>query len=117
MPIQTIDATGGEITSTRAFEASDRLYVAGSMRKGGVYHKPAAAHVDVQLLDAGGNILAEDQDDIDSAHPRTAHGRSGRSSYVASFPLEVARQAVSIRVSYHPESHASVPSTGAAPRQ
>jgi hypothetical protein len=113
LPIETLDATGGEIASARAFETSDRLYVAGSMRKHAGYHALSPAHVDVQLLDAQGRVLAEQQDDIDLAHPRTASGRIGKSDYVASFPLELARQAASIRVSYHLKSH-PVRSTGAS---
>jgi hypothetical protein len=105
LPIETLHATGGEIASARAFETSDRLYVAGSMRKRIGYHALSTAHVDVQLLDAQGRVLAEKQDDIDHAHPRTASGRIGNSTYVASFPLELARQAASIRVSYHLKSH------------
>lgn len=119
LPIKTLDATGGEIASTRAFETSDRLYVAGSMRRSIGHRPPAGAHVDIQLLDKNGHILAEKQDEIDSpAHPRTAGGRSHRyrSSYVASFPLDLARQAASIRVSYHPKSHTASRSTGAFQR-
>jgi len=115
LPIETLNATGGEIANTRAFETSDRLYVAGSMKKRIGYHALSSAHVDVQLLDAQGRVLAGKQDDIDHAHPRTARGRIGRSTYVASFPLELARQAASIRVSYHLKPH-PVRSTGASSR-
>jgi hypothetical protein len=117
--IKTLDAIGGEIVSTRAFETTNRLYVAGSMRRSIGLRAPLGAHVDIQLLDKNGHILAEKQDEIDSpAHPRAAGGRSHRhrSSYVASFPLDLARQAASIRVSYHPEQHAASRSTGASQR-
>lgn len=116
LPIKTLDATGGQIASTRAFETSDRLYVAGSMRRSSGHQPPLAAHVDIQLVDEGGRILAEKQDDIDSSgHPRTASGRSRASSYVASFPLDLARQAGSIRVSYHLAQHADSPATEEVP--
>ncbi len=119
LPIETLDATGGKIASTRAFETSDRLYVAGSMRRSIGHRPPVGAHVDIQLLDKNGNVLAEKQDEINShVHPRAAGGLNHRlkSSYVASFPLDLARQAASIRVSYHPKSHAVSRSTGAFQR-
>lgn len=102
LPIETVDATGGEIASTRAFETASKLYVAGTMRKGIGHHLHASAHVKVQLLDGAGTILAEEQDGIDPVHPRRAQARGHRYSYVASFPIETARQAAKIRVTYHP---------------
>jgi hypothetical protein len=116
LPIEISDATGGKIASTRAFETKDRLYVAGSMRRSIGHQPPLAAHVDIQLLDESGRILAEKQDDIDSSgHPRTAGGRSRASSYVASFPLDLARRASSIRVTYHLEQHADSPALKEVP--
>jgi hypothetical protein len=116
LPIEISDATGGKFASTRAFETSDRLYVAGSMRRSIGHQPPVAAHVDIKLLDKNGNVLAEKQDDIDSlGHPRTAQGKSRTSSYVASFPLDLARQASSIRVSYHLEQHTDSPALKEVP--
>jgi len=107
LPIKILNATGGEIPSAHAIETSDRLYVSGSIRRGIGHQPPLSAHVDVQLLDKNSRILAEKQDEIDLIdHPRTARGRSHRSSYVASFPLDLVRQAASIRVIYHPKPHA-----------
>lgn len=107
LPIETINATGGQIVTTRAFETQDRLYVSGSMKKGMGIHIPPAAHVDIRLVDSSGRVLAEKQDDIDPGHPRLSSGRSGRYSYVASFPLSEARQASRVVVQYHMKGHSS----------
>ncbi len=116
LPIEISDATGGKVASTHAFETSDSLYVAGSMRRSIGHQPPLAAHVDIQLLDESGRILAEKQDGIDSSgHPRTPQGRSRASRYVASFPLDLARQASSLRVSYHLERHADSPAPNEMP--
>ena len=100
LPIEAIHSGTGQVMSFRAFETSDRLYVAGTVRG---FINPYT-HVDIQLIDDSEQVIAEKQDDIDLAHPRTAHGRHGRHSYVASFPLSEARQAAKIRVTYYSES-------------
>lgn len=102
LPILAIHSGTGQVMSFRAFETSDRLYVAGAVR--GQFINPYM-HVDIQLIDGSGHVVAEKQDDIDLAHLRTGHGRHGRHSYVASFSLSEARQAAKIRVTYHSESH------------
>lgn len=105
LPVETIDSSGGEVSSARAYESSDRLYVSGHIQKSFGRHIPYAAHVDVQLLDNAGRVVAEKQDDIDPPHPKSGSGRSGQISYVASFPLSEARQAAKIFVRYHSSSH------------
>jgi len=110
LPIETIDSTGGEIASTRAFETEDRLFVSGSMKKAMGRQIPPAAHVDVRLVDRSGRVVAQKQDDIDPGHPRLSSGRTGRYSYVVSFPLSEARQASKIVVQYdqsHKKGHSS----------
>lgn len=107
LPIESIGSAGGKIASTRAFETPDRLYVSGSMKKGLGNHIPPAAHVDIRLVDSSGRVVAEKQDDIDPGHPRLSSGRTGRYSYVASFPLPEARQAAKIIVQYHLVGHSS----------
>lgn len=102
LPIQAIHSGTGQVMSFRAFETADRLYVAGATK--GRFLNPSA-HVDIQLIGNNGQIIAQEQDDIDLAHPRTTRGRHGPQSYVASFPLSEARQASRIRVTYHNESH------------
>ena len=101
LPLEIADGTHGHIESTRAFETRGALYVAGTMHKPPGHHIPKAAHVDIQLIGPDGRILAEKQDDISPQHPRLSGARTGKYSYVASFPLETARQAKKVRVSYH----------------
>jgi hypothetical protein len=105
LSIETIHAPSGQIASVRAFESSDKLYVAGSMRRAFGYAIHYAAHVDIQLIGQEGQIIAEKQDDIDAVSPREERGRSRHYSYVASFPLTEARHAAKIRVSYHAATH------------
>jgi hypothetical protein len=103
LPIEAIHSGSGAIMSFRAHETSDRLYVAGSAKP---HQLIRPTHVDIQLVGSDGRVLAEKTDDLDSpTHPRTARGRSGSQSYVASFPLSEARQAAKIRVIYHGDAH------------
>jgi len=98
LPIEAHHSGGGEILSFRAHETSDRLYVAGSARK----HKLSnSAHVDIQLIGPSGNVIAEEQNDINPMHPPPGGGKRFTDSYVVSFPLSQARHATKIRVIYH----------------
>lgn len=102
LPIEVQHSGGGQILSFRAHETSDRLYVAGSARK----HKLSnSAHVDIQLIGPSGNVIAEDQNDINPMHPRPGGGKRFTDSYVVSFPLSQARKAAKIRVIYHSNAH------------
>ena len=88
--------------SFRAHETSDRLYVAGTARR----HKLSnTAHVDIQLIGSSGDVIAEDQNDINPTHPRPGGGKRFTDSYVVSFPLSQARKAVKIRIIYHSSAH------------
>ena len=107
IPIQTVNSAGGEVARVRAYESSDRLHVSGSIGKSFGRPHPYAAHVDVQLVDASGRVIAEKQDDIDPGHPLSAGTRSGKQGYAASFPLSDARKAAKIVVRYHLEGHSA----------
>ncbi len=110
LPIEVQGSSTGQISTTRAHETSDRLYVSGTMKKGAGSQISPAAHVDVRLLDSNGRVISEKQDDIDPGHPSLSTGRSGRYSYVVSFPLSEARQASKIQVHYvssHSSGHGS----------
>jgi hypothetical protein len=61
--------------------------------------------VDIQLVDANGQIVAEKRDTIRSSRPRPGGGKLSTDSFIASFPLAEARQAVKVRVVYHGGSH------------
>lgn len=105
LSIQTLGSTEDQMSNPRAFETTDRLYVAGGINKR--IGLPATAHVDVQLVDANGSVIAEKQDalNVPDRHPRTAAHRFSRPTYVASFPLSEARQASKIVVRYHRTPH------------
>lgn len=105
LPVETTGSTGGAISAVRVYETSDRLYVSGGIRKSFGRHIPSAAHVDVQLIDRAGRVIAERQDDIEPVHPKISGGMTGRSSYVAGFPADEARRAAKIVVRYHMDGH------------
>ena len=107
LPIEVVHSGSGQIMSFRAHETSHRLYVAGIAKP---FYLKSTTHVDVQLIGPAGNVIAEERDDIDPAHPRTARSRSSHHSYVASFPLSEARNAARIRVIYHGDAHSKTSS-------
>ncbi|MFZ4773890.1 MAG: hypothetical protein ACOYM3_00910 [Terrimicrobiaceae bacterium] len=105
IPIEVIDSAGGKLTRPIAHESEARLYISGSMKKWTGHHLPPAAHIDVELIGADGKVLAEVRDTIKSSGA-LREARGGRySSYVASFPIAQAKEAVRIRVRYHQQNH------------
>ncbi|MEI6033061.1 MAG: hypothetical protein WCS65_02120 [Verrucomicrobiae bacterium] len=107
LPVETIASSGGEVSSARAYESSDRLYISGHIKKSLGRHIPYAAHVDVQLIDNAERVISEKQDDIDPHHPNSGGSRSGEIGYVASFPVSEARKAAKIVIRYHLDGHQS----------
>ncbi len=105
LPVETGHSAGGAILGARAHESSDRLYVSGAVEKSFGRHVPYGAHVDVQLVDRAGRVVAEKQDGIEPASPRPAGSRSGRHRYAVSFPLGEARQSAKVVVRYHLDGH------------
>jgi len=105
LPIESSGSTARESQGFRASESKDKLYVTGSIKK-----RPGntlLSHVDVQLVDAKGRVVAEERESISYGHPRTGAGKTGRSAFVVSFPLTEARQAAKVVVRYHSTSHGS----------
>ena len=102
LPIEFIQTGSGQIMSSRAHETSDRLYVTGTALP---FLSNAAAHVDIQLVDGGGGIVAAKRDRIEASHPRTGRSRNRHLPYVASFPLSEAQQAAKVRVICHSDAH------------
>ena len=102
LPIEARDSGSGQVMSFRAYESSGRLYVSGSAKK---HALSSGGHVDVQLVDASGRVIAEKQDSINPQHPRPGGGKRYSSSYVTSFPISEARNAAKIRVTFHSGSH------------
>lgn len=109
LPLAIAQSNTGKINSAHAFETSDRLYIAGSVRP---FILSPSTHVDVQLIGQNGQILAEKKDGIVPAHPRTARGRNGSYSYVSSFPLGLVHRATGVRVVYRNNSHSKCPTPG-----
>jgi hypothetical protein len=102
LPVEVQHSRRGHIMSFRAHETSDRLYVAGTAKR---HPSIAWAHVDLQLIGPAGNVIAEKQDDINPLHPPPGGGKGDSDSYVASFPLNEARQAAKIHVIYRSGAH------------
>jgi hypothetical protein len=102
LPVEARQSGGGRITAAHAYEHSGRLYVSGSADTSPL---SASGHVDIQLVDANGQIVAEKRDTIRSSRPRPGGGKLSTDSFIASFPLAEARQAVKVRVVYHGGSH------------
>lgn len=102
LPVETRSTAPGSVISSRAYQSGGKLYVSGSARK---HPLSSGGHVDVQLIGADGEVIAEKQDDINPQHPRSGGGRRHSSAYVASFPLSVAGDAAKIRVIFHDGSH------------
>lgn len=105
LPIEVVNRGGGSLGTTRAYETESRLYIVGSFKRSTGRHLPVTAHVDIQLLDKGGGILASQDEEIDASHPRIAQARGNRIFYTAGFPVEAARQAAKIRILFHQELH------------
>jgi len=106
LPVITAQGNTGKVSSSHAFETSDRLYVTGSVRP---FFLSPFTHVDVQFIGRNGQILAEKKDGIVPAHPRTARSRNGSYSYVGSFPLGLAHQAAGVRAVYRNNAHSKCP--------
>lgn len=103
--ITTLNAAPGKIATVRAFESRHKLYVTGTAGRSSGHAIPAGTHIDIELLGPDGRAIASQRKRLFPAHPRHEQRRGGRYSFTAGFPLEAARQAASIRVSYHPASH------------
>lgn len=102
LPVQTTNGQVGSVSSVRVFEQGNKLFVAGSARP---TLTSAGNHVDVQLIGADGRVVAEDTEAIKLGHPRGSRARHGSDTFVTSFPLDVARGASSVKVSFHSSSH------------
>jgi uncharacterized lipoprotein YbaY len=105
-PVVSLPVTkSGPVASARAFESQDSVYVAGTVNRPFGHHLPHSAHVDVELLDASGRVIASRQDAIRAVHPRHENRRGGQYSFAIGFPKGETGGAQTIRVSYHAHSH------------
>lgn len=97
--------TTGNIASAKAFESRGSVYVSGTVRKPFGHHLPHSAHVDIELLDASGQVIATRQDGIQAVHPRHERRRGGQYSFTLGFPKGEVGETQAIRVIYHAHSH------------
>jgi len=102
LPVEIRHSGNGQIVTFRAVERGDRIYISGTAKKHGPH---TSSHIDIQLVDRAGTVLAEKQDDFAPSRPRPGGGASDHDSYVASFPVAEARQAAKVRVTYHSGNH------------
>ena len=104
------------LSSVRAFEADERLYVSGSVESGFMRRTPADAHVDISLVGHDGHVIARKRVQMSGRHHDASRnrGRAWRMTFVASFDIEVARRASAIRVSPHAERHMAAAGNGGA---
>jgi len=98
LPIEAVNSHSSTIANVRTVKNDAHLYVTGIVRQHRGYPLLSGAHVDVQLLDRRGTLLAEISDDIDPIHPRHASARGGHYPFCAGFPAEIAREASKIRI-------------------
>jgi hypothetical protein len=95
LPVEIVPTNSEHVTSVRAHESSDRLYVTGSAS----LHQFGDTYVQVQLIGPNEDVINTEYDTlISSLHPLRASARSGKQTYVVSFPLQQARKAEKIRV-------------------
>jgi len=98
LPIEARSTGGGEVTSYRASETSDRLSVSGSARQ---HALTSVGHVDIQLIDSAGKVISEKTDAIVAPQSAPGGGKRFTDSFSASFPLSDARKAAKVRITYH----------------
>jgi hypothetical protein len=103
--ITATNASSGKITSVRAFETGNTLYVAGTAHRSSGHSILPGAHIDIALLDRAGRVIATQQDHIVPVHPRQERRQAGRYSFAIGFPLATGRNAERIRITYHPQTH------------
>lgn len=84
-----------------------RFYVSGLLTGVLPGHQHAGSHVEVEVLDGQGRVLATAWNPIGrpTAHPRGS--RWGRERFVVSFPETLGRQAALVRVRFHNHSHST----------
>jgi hypothetical protein len=89
---------------TRTLDHGDSVCVIGTVRRPLGQKLPPGAHVDIELLDASGRVVARRQDQIAATHPLIEHRRSGWYSYAVCLPRPE-QAGWTVRVSYHADAH------------
>jgi hypothetical protein len=101
---QTLGRSSQSGVDARTIEHGNSLCVTGTVRRPFGHALPPGAHVDIQLLDASGRVIAASQDGIVPAYPRVERRRAGRYSFTACFPRPVG-DGWTVHVSYHADAH------------
>lgn len=106
LPVQTSPGSQATLIA-QTTSKHGKLYIAGTIAGLQPANRHTASHVEVDLVNAQGQIIASVTEKIGkpSRHPQTAGHRNEH--FVASFPDKVARQAVSVRVVFHNHEHSS----------
>jgi hypothetical protein len=101
LPVQTVGGNAGSVSNVRIYERNDKLFVAGSAHP----TPTSGGHIDIQLIAADGRVVATNTESLKLGHPRGSRSRHGNASFATSFPLSDARQAASVRVTFHSSGH------------
>jgi len=105
----TVRADPGSSLTAHTAIHQGRFFVSGvwtSIRPG---HQQPGSHVDIELIDARGQVIAAAADPIGrpTAHPRST--RWGRERFVVSFPETLGRETARVRVTFHNHPHSLCP--------
>lgn len=105
VPAVTIQSSGkGSITAVKTHFEDGQLTVSGMARRHVPAHHASGAHVEVQLVDSKGRVIARQTNRIAPVSPKR-DSKQRMTSFHARFPDSVASRASSIRVVYHGEPH------------
>jgi hypothetical protein len=99
-----IKPSNGEIASTWINTTDHKTYISGTVRPYLPIAPTIGAHVHVELLGKNGELIQCRTDRLSSVSQRK-RSSSQDHSYVVSFPVEEARKASRVRVSYFNKSH------------
>lgn len=101
--IPVVTSGDGVNLTTRTWNSSGRLHVAGTVTPPSGQHHPLSGHMDVILMTSHGRTIATAKDRIAPTHPL----RKSRTSlpFHVSFPEQDAARADLILVDWHREPH------------
>lgn len=104
-PAATPQSSGkGSISAVKTHSQDGQLTVSGTARRHAPSHHASGAHVEVQLLDPKGRVIARQTDRIAPVSPKR-DSKQRITAFHAKFPNSVASKASSVRVVYHGEPH------------
>lgn len=90
--------------NARTVEHGGSLCVTGTVRRPFGHPLPPGAHVDIEVLDGSGRVIASGRDGIAPVHPRLEQRRSGRYPFTVCLPRPE-QEGWTVRVSYHADAH------------